>query len=80
MSDKSTGNLDENLLFRLQRHLVIAVLSLLASAATASAECAWALWVWEQRSGKWDIEGVWEDHEACLQQLGVHKASSGKYR
>jgi hypothetical protein len=65
---------------RLSRASAIAGLCVFASAATASAECAWVLWVWsewDERSGKsWDTEGVWTSQEGCLSQLGVHKSAA----
>ena len=38
-------------MMRLRRASVIAVVSLLAWAATASAECAWGAWLESQMSG-----------------------------
>jgi hypothetical protein len=60
-----------------RRATLLLALSLLTSAATANAECAWVLWSWsewdEKRGKTWDSEGVWTSREGCLDRLGVHK-------
>jgi hypothetical protein len=68
-------------MMRLARHAgPVLALSLLTTAATAHAECAWVLWswsAWDERSGKsWDTEGVWKSQEDCLRQLRVHKGAA----
>ena len=45
---------------RLRRASVIVALSLLTSAATASAECAWVLWI-ETKAMSRDRAGNWSD-------------------
>ena len=63
-------------MMRQRRASVIVVLSLLASAATASAECAWV--VWRQtlsdnpavpKSGNWIPEGAFPTKEECVRDI-----------
>src|SRR5262245_46812496 len=58
-------------MMRPRRFSVIAALSLLAWTATASAECAWALWqktftvLGEKSSESWSSESGWKTKEEC---------------
>ena len=53
---------------RLRRAYVIATLSLLVSAATAYAECAWVLWSSDQAK-QWVLRGTHKDKQACFRQI-----------
>ena len=53
---------------RLRRAPVIAALSLLACAATASAECAWVLWS-NDHMKQWVLRGTHKDKQACFRQI-----------
>jgi len=62
-------------MMRLRRASVIAALSLLAWAATASAECAWVLWQQSlppnSSQYEWDVIEGYPDHASCEQaQVG----------
>ena len=64
-------------MMRLRRASLIAALSLLAWAATASAECAWVAWVHEtrtkvtenKRSDHWDTAGASDNEAGCDSKL-----------
>ena len=64
-------------MIQLRRASVIATLSLLASAATASAECAWVLWESQQfyakdgahLRGAWVLDRAFGTEERCRAQL-----------
>jgi len=53
---------------RLRWATVIGALSLLASAATASAECAWVLWS-NDHAKQWILRGTHKDKQACFRQI-----------
>ena len=55
-------------MMRLRRASVIATLFLLASAATASAECAWVLWS-NDHAKQWILRGTHKDKQACFRQI-----------
>jgi len=53
---------------QLRTAAVLLALSLLASVATAGAECTWVLW-WETNSpSDWPIVGAWPSVDACEKQ------------
>lgn len=64
----------------LTRILAVVLLSLSLFAGSASAECAWALWVESRRVGEgtpssgyteWDIEQVFDQRAECVKGLDV---------
>jgi hypothetical protein len=53
-------------MMRLRRASGIALLFLLASAATADAECAWVLWNYSSGdTSPWQAMGAWADQPKC---------------
>ena len=69
-------------MMRLRRASAIVVLLLLASAATAYAECAWV--VWRQtlsdspavpKSGNWIPEGAFKAKEECVRDIELKRAA-----
>jgi hypothetical protein len=63
-------------MMRLRRASAIVILSLLISAATAHAECAWVLW--KQGPGVGEIivtaVGAWPEREGCEAERQVRQA------
>jgi hypothetical protein len=57
-------------MIRLRPLLVIAALSLLTSAATAHAECAWVLWLSPLKANppRWDSSSAFTTLEDCTRQ------------
>ena len=53
---------------RLRRASLLLALSLLASAATAYAECAWVLWA-SRVAQDWVIHGTYQSRGECLKRL-----------
>jgi hypothetical protein len=55
-------------MIRLRRASAIAVLCVLASAATACADCAWVLWS-NDHAKQWVLRGTHRDKQACFRQI-----------
>ena len=65
-------------MMRLRRALVTATLSLLLSAATAHAECAWVLWNADHISEvHWSREAVFDTRSACVRSIDAKAAKIG---
>jgi hypothetical protein len=67
-------------MMRLRRASVIVVLSLLASTATAYAECAWVLWVHETRTNvaEQKTSEHWDTAEASINEAGCDSKLKGQ--
>ncbi len=62
---------------RLRRTSMIVALSLLTSAATAYAECAWALWL-RNDSSPWDVLQAFSTREGCIEAMSKQVAAAEK--
>jgi len=51
-----------------RRASLVAVLLVLTSVGTASAECAWVLWL-RTDNGAWHVQAAGPTHTACLQMV-----------
>jgi hypothetical protein len=64
-------------MMRARRTSVIATLLLLAWAATAHAECAWALWL-RNDSSPWDVLQAFSTREGCIEAMSKQVAAAEK--
>jgi len=60
-----------------RRASLIVALSLLTSTATASAECAWALWL-RNDSSPWDVIQAFSTREGCIEAMSKQVAAVEK--
>ena len=57
-----------------RRALLLVAFSLLISAATAHAECAWALWL-RNDSSPWDVLQAFSTREGCIEAMSKQVAA-----
>src|SRR2546428_13281578 len=60
-----------------RRATLLLALSLLASAATAHAECAWVLWL-QRAPSPWDVLQAFSTREGCIEALSKQVAAAEK--
>jgi hypothetical protein len=60
-----------------RRATLLLALSLLTSAATAHAECAWVLWL-QRDSSPWDVLQAFLTREGCIEALNKQVAAAEK--
>jgi len=62
------------------RALLLLAFSLLATAATAHAECAWVLWFQMKAGSSWQIERAFQTESACREAEMAYSALIGTCR
>jgi hypothetical protein len=60
-----------------RRARLLLALSLLSSAATADADCAWALWL-RNDSSPWDVLQAFPTREGCIEAMSKQVAAAEK--
>jgi hypothetical protein len=64
-------------MIRLRRASALVTLFVLASAATAYAECAWVLWIEpDGQGGRWTRRSAWDSRRACVAEQAQSESAA----